>query len=392
MAGRRLLGVAIIFCAGAAVGVTALRLTQQRPVTTTQAQARALRVLDQSSAPTSIGDNRIVQAVKRIEPSVVNIDTVGKAPTEEDAGTMMSSLEREVRGKGSGVILTQDGYIVTNNHVIEGANRIRVTLPDGHWYYAQQIGHDPQTDLAVIRIEAANLTPAELGDSDKLQVGEWSIAVGNPLGLGSTITVGVISALNRRNLPVDAGHNLDGAIQTDAAINRGNSGGALANIAGQLVGINTAILSSGPSGGSIGLGFSIPSNTVRRVARELIAHGKVAPHKITQPWMGVRFGVIPPNFAKVLNIPPDQGIRVERVMPQSPASQAGILNDDIILFIDDKAIRDSNDILEAVRQHQVGEHARVRLLRPSDRSNHTLSLLLAERPAFNQLEELLRGK
>ena len=124
------------------------------------------------------------------------------------------------------------------------------------------IGHDPQTDLAVIRIDAANLPYAEIGDSDKLQVGEWAVAVGNPLGLGSTITVGVISALNRRNLQIEEGRQLDGAIQTDAAINRGNSGGALANINGQLIGINTAILSSTPSGGSIGLGFAIPTNTV----------------------------------------------------------------------------------------------------------------------------------
>ena len=381
---RRLFGFSLIFLLGVGAGWTILHAQSVRPVSATEAQRRALRMLEQNPPSAGIGDNRIVAAVQKIAPAVVNIDTVGKARSEGETGGTFGA--KEVRGKGSGVILTSDGYIVTNNHVIDGANRVRVTLSDNRWYYARLIGRDPQTDLAVVRVEASGLPTAELGDSDRLQVGEWSIAVGNPLGLGSTITVGVISALNRHNLQIEEGRTLDGAIQTDAAINRGNSGGALANINGQLVGINTAILSSTPNGGNIGLGFSIPSNTVRRVAHEIIATGAAMAPRRKTVWLGIQYAQIAPDAETST---PDnssggavgQGVLVDRVMPQSPAYQAGIEEGDILLTIDGKVIGDPRDVKEAVAVHRAGERVVVHFLRPALHRERDVTVILQDAPA-----------
>jgi S1-C subfamily serine protease len=379
MGPRRAFGLVAIFAVGILCGALLLYGFSPHPVGSSEAQRRALAVLDQQPKSVSVGDNRIVDAVKRIAPAVVNIDTIGQM-REQDADGDAFYSNQEVRGKGSGVVLTSDGYIVTNNHVIDGANRIRVTFPDNQWYYATLIGRDPQTDLAVIRVNASGLIAAELGNSDRLQVGEWSIAVGNPLGLGSSVTVGVVSALNRHNLQIEEGRNLEGAIQTDAAINRGNSGGALANIEGQLVGINTAILSAGPSGGSIGLGFAIPANTVRRVVRELIARGATTYRVARQPWLGIKFGTVPENLGQALGLPPYHGAKVVHVLPETPASLAGLEDDDIILTIDGKVIGDQDDVRDAVLQHKAGERVNLRILRPSDHQQHNITVTVQERP------------
>ena len=380
MVWRRVLGLLIVFAVGSAAGALLLRASTSPAVTSTEAQRRAIAVLDRAPVQSSIGDNHIVSAVKRIAPVVVNMDTMGRIHGDETGGPSFYA-EQEVHGKGSGVIVTPDGYIVTNNHVIDGASRIRVTLSDGRWYYARLIGRDPQTDLAVVRIEATNLPCAEMADSDRLQVGEWSIAVGNPLGLGSTITVGVVSALNRHNLQVDEGHHLDGAIQTDAAINRGNSGGALANINGDLVGINTAILSSGPGGGSIGLGFAIPANTVRRVVRQIIADGKTTPVRTRSPWLGIAFEPLPEGMGPSLGLAEDRGALIRRVLPESPASLAGLADGDIVLRIDGKEIGEVRDVREAIMQRRIGERCLVHVLRPDERREHDIRVRVAERPA-----------
>jgi S1-C subfamily serine protease len=378
-AGRRLLGLALVFGMGIAFGALMVRLTVLRPVSLGAAQRRALAVLDRQPVTHPGGDNRIVEAVRHIEPAVVNIDTVSRARAEE-VDNAPWRIGREVRGKGSGVVLTSDGYIVTNKHVIEDATRIRVTLPGGQWYYARKIGVDPYTDLAVVRINACNLPIADLGDSNQLQVGEWTIAVGNPLGLGSTITVGVISALNRRNLQIDEGRNLDGAIQTDAAINRGNSGGALANTQGQLVGINTAILSSGPNGGSIGLGFAIPANTVRRVVREIIQTGKASTQAPPQPWLGIEFGAVPDKLAQKLALPDGRGVFIRRTLEESPAREAGLRDGDIILTIDGKEIGDLRDVREAVTQRRIGEQAMIHVLRPDTNRELDIAVRVQDKP------------
>ena len=377
MALRKYGGMVLVFILGVAVGGTLIRFSMHRLIDGTEAQRHALRILDRPLTDSDIGDNRIVSAVKKIEPAVVNIDTVGRVRPGEIGGVYP---DQEVRGKGSGVILTSDGYIVTNNHVIDGAKRIRVTLANGSWYYAHLIGVDLQNDLAVVHVEASNLPAAELGNSDRLQVGEWSIAVGNPLGLGSTTTVGVISALNRRNLQVEEGRDIDGAIQTDAAINRGNSGGALANISGQLVGINTAILSSGPGGGSIGLGFALPSNTVRRVVRDIISDGKSHTPVNRKPWLGVILSALPLAAALPSHLPQDSGVMVDSVLPNSPAVTSGIRNSDIILSIDGKPIGDRHDVLEAIQQTHVGDRCTVHLYRTSTAAEMDMAVIISEMP------------
>lgn len=379
MMGRRLLRFGLIFALGAGAGAALLQAQNHRPVSANEAQRRAIRLLDQTPAAAPIGDNRIVAAVKKIAPAVVNIDTVGVV-SPSSSPRSADGVVREARGKGSGVILTSDGYIVTNNHVIEGANRIRVTMQDNRWYYARLIGRDAQTDLAVLRVEASGLPTAEIGDSERLQVGEWAVAVGNPLGLGSTITVGVISALNRRNLQIEEGRTLDGAIQTDAAINRGNSGGALANINGQLVGINTAILSSTPSGGNIGLGFAIPVATVRRVSRDIIANGVAKPQKERRPWLGIQYTAVPPDISMAFRLPVSRGVMVDRLPPHSPAEKAGMQEGDIILTVDGKEIGDPYDVREAVRDRQAGDRSTVHILRPETKKERDIIVTLEPIP------------
>ena len=375
---RRVLGIVTVFATGIGVG-WALFHAISKPVTDEKvARNRALAILDRKPVMQDESQSRIVQAVRKIAPAVVNIDTVGKAkPEEETAGGAL--YDPEVHGKGSGVILSPDGYIITNHHVIEGANRIRVTLQNGEWSYAKLIGVDADTDLAVIRIEGSNLPVAELGDSDRLEVGEWSVAVGNPLGLGSTITVGVISALNRHNLQIEEGRKLEGAIQTDASINRGNSGGALANIEGKLIGINTAILSSSPSGGSIGLGFALPTNTVRRVVHDLIERGNTGEPASKKPWLGIAFGAVPENIGQRLGLNPYEGVIIQRVIAESPAQVAGLLPQDIILNIDGKEIGREKDLREAIQSRKVGQSVVLEVIRESSKRHEKIMLTIQER-------------
>jgi S1-C subfamily serine protease len=379
MASRRIAIVILIFGLGTLAGWSIFRLTGAEIAPPVEAQRRALQILDRMPVPGGVVASPIVEAVKRIAPAVVNIDTMGRVKAD-DPGVGTVYIDQEIHGKGSGVIVAPDGYIVTNNHVVEGANRIRVTLSTGQWYYARCVGVDPQTDLAVIRVEATNLPVAQFADSDKVQVGEWSIAVGNPLGLGSTVTVGVISALNRRNLQVEEGRKLEGAIQTDAPINRGNSGGALANVQGQLVGINTAILSSSPGGGSIGLGFAIPSNSARRIVRDLIATGQEPVKVVRLPWLGIAFEAVPERVGVSLGLPPYRGVLISKVVPESPASLAGLDANDIVLEVDSKEIGDERDVREAIQPHKVGDRVRLRLVRAATRKLEDISVTLQPRP------------
>jgi S1-C subfamily serine protease len=305
------------------------------------------------------GADAIAEASARIEPAVVNIDTFMR-PRRSLRLEDFFGPQEAMRGSGSGVIISPDGYIITNHHVVRGADEIVVSLADGRRFLGKPIGADEQSDIAVIKVDARNLPTAELGDSDKLRVGEWAIAVGNPLGLGSTVTVGVISALNRRKLLVEEGRYLEVAIQTDAAINQGNSGGALANVHGQLIGINTAIAAP-PGGGSIGIGFAIPINHVKKVVRDILVQGGTV--KRARPWIGVYFDAVRPSLMKRVGLPDLNGVAVNEVVPHSPADKAGLRTNDVIRAFGERSVRSTQDLLEEIMKRQPGDRVKVRVWR-----------------------------
>ena len=275
-------------------------------------------------------------------------------------------LPFESTGIGSGVIITDDGYILTNHHVIARATEIKVTLADGRVYEAELVGSDPASgngggsDLAVVKIEAEDLPTLAFGDSDALEVGEWVIAIGTPLNFSQTVTRGIVSAKDRdefANIP------FGNFIQTDAPINRGNSGGALINIRGELVGINTMIVGGGGFGignmGNIGLGFAIPSNTARTNVTQLIENGEVQ-----RGWLGVEMRrVTDPDFAEKLKLDAPRGVLVQKVVMDSPAEKAGIQRGDVIIAVDGKDIRDGSHLMQVVAAAGVGTPTEVVVLR-----------------------------
>lgn len=301
------------------------------------------------------GANEIAEAADSVSAYVVNIDTLGRpmnvggySAFPEYFGLPHESREYIPRGQGSGVIFSPDGYIVTNNHVVENAEKLIVTVftkdksgkRTEKQYEASLIGRDPHTDLAVIKIGAHKLDYARFSDSDTLRVGDWVMAVGNPLGLGPTLTLGVVSA--KRGYFSIGDKVFDAVIQTDAAINRGNSGGALADINGNLVGINTAIASDSPDGGSIGIGFAIPSNTAANIAEQIKQKGKVI-----RPYLGIRYMGYNAEVKKMLEergikgLPDTEGVMIAEVFAHSPAQKAGIEPNDIVLKINGKQLTSS---------------------------------------------------
>lgn len=327
------------------------------------------------------GGNPIVQAVAKVGPAVVNIDTVTERRVESPFPSFipipMPAEKQVVQGQGSGVIISKDGYVLTNNHVVAGARDIGVRLEDGRKFKARVVGRDGFTDLAVLKVNGNNLPFAKLGDSDALRVGDWAIAIGNPLGFGSSVSVGVISAKKRTDLPVGEGQQLKEAIQTDAAINRGNSGGALANINGEVVGINTAIASTEPGQGSIGIGFAIPINYARGTVKNLIAKGK-----IVRPYLGVVVGTLQgdlANWYKQRGFTSGKGAVVYQVQPETPAAKGGLMQGDIITKIDDRNIRGPDDVSKNVQKCKVGQVVRLTIWREKGGSR-ILGAKLAEMP------------
>lgn len=269
------------------------------------------------------------------------------------------------RSLGSGVIIDRRGYILTNNHVIEGADEIKVTLLDRREFTGKVIGSDPKTDLAVIKIETQeNLPTVTLADSDQIEVGEWAIAIGNPFGLNQTVTVGIISAKGRADLRIV---DYEDFIQTDAAINPGNSGGALLNIRGELIGINTAIFSR--SGGYQGIGFAIPANMAKKVMAELIQHGK-----ITRGWLGISIQEITPELAAQFNIKANKGVLVGGFLEPSPAKKAGIQVGDIIIQIDDKPIATVAELRNKIADTPVGNRMKIEVARNGSRLSYSVKI------------------
>ena len=272
-------------------------------------------------------------------------------------------------GLGSGVIVEKNGYIITNNHVVEGSEEIVVRLADKRQFKGKIVGLDPKTDLAVIKINGSNLPVLNLGDSDKLKVGERVLAIGNPFGLNQTVTSGIISATGRADVGIA---DYEDFIQTDAAINPGNSGGALVNVKGELVGVNTAIFST--SGGYQGVGFAIPSNMVNVVMNSLIKRGKVI-----RGWLGVTIQQITPAMAKQFGIKNDKGALVSDLTENGPAKKAGIKQGDVITEINGKEINDVRQLRNIVAGITPGKEATVKIIR--DKQEKSLKVVITEMPA-----------
>ena len=256
-------------------------------------------------------------------------------------------------GLGSGVVVSPAGYILTNNHVVEGADDIEVMLNDGRVVKARVIGTDPETDLAVLKVDLDNLTAITLGDSDKLEGGDAVLAVGNPFGVGKTVTSGIVSALGRSQLGINTFENF---IQTDAAINPGNSGGALVDVNGNLVGINTAIYSR--SGGSMGIGFAIPTSTARMVMESIVQDGKV-----TRGWIGVEPRELNAELAETFGIPNEGGVIITGVLQNGPAAQAGVRPGDVVLMVNGKPVSTVPQLLSQVAALKPGVQAELQISR-----------------------------
>jgi len=282
--------------------------------------------------------------------------------------------EQRQHALGSGVIVSPDGYIVTNNHVIAKATEIQVLLSDKRTFKGKVVGADPQTDVAVIKIEASGLPTVPFADSDQLKVGDTVMAFGNPFGQWFTVTRGIVSALGRSGMGIEGFENF---IQTDAAINPGNSGGGLVNVRGQVVGINTAILSgnSGPGGegGSVGIGFAIPSNMAKHVMQDLINTGKV-----TRGYLGIQIRSLDESLAKQFKVPDTAGALVEDVSPGGPAEKAGIKNGDVIRKLNGQVAEDSGQLTAAITNLNPGTEATLEVLR--DGQPMTIKVTLGERP------------
>jgi len=288
-------------------------------------------------------------AVRKATPAVVNIFTskevrAPRHPLLNDPlfrrffGDQLGDETQRTTNLGSGVIVSPAGYILTNHHVVEAADEIEVALPDGKKLLAKVVGNDPETDLAVLRVQSENLPALAFGSSEVLRVGDVVLAIGNPFGVGQTVTSGIVSALGRSGLGINVFENF---IQTDAAINPGNSGGALIDARGNLVGINTAIYSR--SGGSMGIGFAIPVSTAKMVLEQIVKSGAV-----TRGWIGVELQPITPALAESFNLARTEGVIIGGVVPHSPADKAGIKLGDVLVSIDGKPVSDPQGVLNVV--------------------------------------------
>jgi len=328
--------------------------------------------------------NSYADLVSKVSPAVVTIRSTERARAAQQFPFMDDPTFREffgdrmpqqqqtpqrVQGVGSGVIVNSQGYILTNHHVVDGALEIKVELTDNRTFTAKLVGSDAPSDLAVLKIDATNLPTLQLGDSDKVRVGDPVLAVGNPLGIGQTVTSGIVSAKGRTTGLSDG--SFEDFLQTDAAINRGNSGGALVNTSGELIGINSQILS--PSGGSIGIGFAIPSNMARTVMDQLLKTGKVR-----RGMLGVTIQSVDADLASSLNMPAARGVIVTSVKDGGPAARAGLKRGDVITAIDRQPIVDNNSLRNIVASKSPGSNVEVTAMRNG--TDQKFQVALAELP------------
>ena len=343
-----------------------------------------IALLEAPSEPrTEFVPGSLAAAAQKAMPAVVSINTSKevRSPHLNDPwfhfffGDQIGTQQQT--GLGSGVIVSPDGYILTNNHVVEGADQITDTLADSRIAEARIVGTDPETDLAVLKIELDKLPVIVLGNSDHAVVGDTVLAIGNPFGVGQTVTSGIISALGRSELGINTFENF---IQTDAAINPGNSGGALVDVEGNLLGINTAIYSR--SGGSMGIGFAIPVSTAKIVMDGLVKDGKV-----TRGWIGVEPNELSPELAETFGVAgANAGVIITGVLQGGPAARAGMLPGDVIVQVDEQRVRNVAEMMTAVASLQPGQRADFEILRNGQ--SMTLNIVPSERPAPRRMRQL----
>ncbi len=338
---------------------------------------------NQSSQPSAVpnGLNFIADVARQVSPAVVKINSSRTVASQGGNSFNNPQLRqffgfpppeqgRQVeRGSGSGFIVNANGRILTNAHVVDGADKVSVILNDGRRFDGKVLGSDPVTDLAVVQVEATNLPTVSIGNSDQLQPGEWAIAIGNPLGLDHTVTKGIISAIGRSSSDIGEGNKRIDFIQTDAAINPGNSGGPLLNAKGEVIGINTAIIK-----GANGIGFAIPINSAQSIAEQLVQKGKV-----DHAYLGIQMVDITPEVKQQVNSNPnapikltvDQGVILMEIIPNSPAEKAGLKQGDVITKVNNQPVKDSTEVRRAVSKSQIGSDLTVEIKR-GDRTQNVV--------------------
>jgi serine protease DegQ len=350
-----------------------------------QPQSLTIQQAQRPSAGTAAPGESFAPAAQKVIPSVVNVFTQQKVrspahPALQDPifryffGDRLDARPREVSNLGSGVIVSSNGYILTNHHVVEAADEIQVALADGQTLPARVVGADPETDLAVLKIDADNLPAIIFAQADSLEVGDWVLAVGNPFGVGQTVTAGIVSALGRTQLGINTFENF---IQTDAAINPGNSGGALVDSAGNLVGVNSAIYSR--TGGSQGIGFAIPVSIARQVMDQIIKSGSV-----TRGWVGIEVQDLTPELAESFNLKSTEGALIAGVLKGGPADAGGVHPGDILLAVNGKTVSNSATLLNLIAALNPGVEAQLTVARKQQ--SLALKIQVGRRPLQRTLE------
>jgi Do/DeqQ family serine protease len=351
-----------------------------------------------AGAPIPLADGAPVQTlapvVSRITPGVVGISVRGRVrednPLLQDPmfrrffNLQQQPVERETQATGSGVIVdAAQGYVMTNAHVVENASNIEVTTKDNRRLTAKLIGRDSDTDIAVLQIPSGSLTAVPIGDSDRLQVGDFVLAIGNPFGLGQTVTSGIISALGRSGLGIEGPEGYEDFIQTDASINPGNSGGPLVDLQGRVVGINTAILA--PGGGNIGIGFAVPINMARQVMDQLVNYGEIKRGRI-----GVAIQDLTPDLAQALGTRHTQGAVIARVEPGSPAERAGLRTNDLVVAINGAPMRSGTELRNRVGLSRIGDEVELTVEHGGAERNVTVRVEKATTTAQRQQRQRQR--